>query len=245
MYHFLVFLCTATLLLDGVSCHLSPQAILEKLTNLGTSKLQQSQGDIEIAHQCTLDRFDHAYQGNDSSFVIECMTAAVFDQELDPTTTNQSMFNAAFHALCVPECGNVILDGYDACGLFESSYERRYLAALCGSNENGDFCYELFFDSLDLLSTAALCFHGACSCNSLSEGVGRQGCCIDALNDLVNSMQDDLGGFNLDRVFGNCNIFPEAGCNNSPLSDSRSLHGTSALALLLPSLVITVLKCMA
>ena len=243
MYSFLVVLCIAALLLDGVSCHLFSQAIIEKLTHADTLELQQNQEDIESAHQCTLDRLHHAYQGNHTSFVTGCMAAAELDFELDPSATNQSTINAAFHTLCVPECGNAILDAYDSCGLFESSYERKYLAALCGSNENGDLCYELFFDSMDLLTTAAPCFHGTCSCNSLSEGVGRQGCCIDALNDLVNSLQDDLGGFTLDRVYGGCNIAPEAGCNNSPLSDGSSLLRASALALLLPLLVNGVLRC--
>ena len=232
MCSFLVGLCTATLLLHGVSCHLFPQAVLEKLTNRGTSKLHKSQLDLETVYQCTLDKFDHAYQGNDSHFVTEC---------------NQSTINAGFLTLCVPKCGDVLLDAYEDCGLFNSPDERKYLAALCGSNGNGDFCYELFLDSMVFLSAAVPCFPGTCNCNSLSEGVGRQGCCIDALNDLVNTMADDLRGFSLDRVYSECNIAPVAGCDNSPLSGSTSLHHafyTAAVAMLSALLVTTVLGCM-
>ena len=247
MRSFLVGLCTATLLLHGVSCHLFPQAILEKLTNRGTSKLQKSQLDLDTVYQCTLDKFDHAYQGNDSHFVTECKSAAVLDQELDPVTANQSTINTGFLTLCVPECGDVLLDAYEDCGLFNSPDDRKYLAALCGSNGNGDFCYELFLDSMVFLSAAVPCFPGTCNCNSLSEGVGRQGCCIDALTDLVNTMADDLHGFSLDRVYSECNIAPVAGCDNSPLSGSTSLHHasyTAAVAMLSALLVSTLLVCM-
>jgi hypothetical protein len=214
-------------LLHGVSCHLFPQTVLEQMTNMGASRVdvdkRQTDADDAAAalQQCALDRFDAVFQGNNSRFVMECRATAVLENELNFTTAQllQSDINDLYRIFCTPECGNVFLDAYDVCGAFENPEERSYLAGLCGSNDNGNFCYEIFLDSFNLLWSAYSCAMNSeeCVCGDLSEGVRRQGCCVDNLHELVVILDDVFGDFVPKDVYGNCSVsLPEAGCP-SPL----------------------------
>ena len=147
---------------------------------------------------------------------------------LSGTTTS------TFRTFCIPDCGNVVIDAFTACGA--SREETNFFAALCGSNANGGTCYEIFAGTINLLSNALSCSGGAeCDCSSISEEVTRQGCCIVNFNE--NLDDEDLGqDFDLNDVYDMCNIdVPERECNNSPLSGSSSVHASyiSAVAILL------------
>ena len=247
MYSSSVVVCTAMLLLHGVSCHFFPQAVLEQMANMGASRVdvdkRQTDADDAAVQQCALDRFDAVFQGNNSRFVTECRATSVLENELDITTAQQSDINDLYRIFCMPECGNVFLDAYDVCGAFENPEERSYLAGLCGSNDNGNFCYEIFIDSLNLLGSAYSCALNSeeCVCGELSEGVRRQGCCVDTLHELVVILDDVFGDFVPEEVYGNCSVsLPEAGCTNSPLSSSSLPQATivSSVAIIILTLVV-------
>ena len=145
-----------------------------------------------------------------------------------------------FRTFCIPDCGNVALDAFTACGA--SREETSLVAGLCGSNENGNTCYEIFAGTVNLLSSALSCSGGGeCDCSSISEEVTRQGCCIVTFNNLDD---EDFGqDFDLNDVYDMCNIdVPETECNNSPVSGSSSVHASyiSAVAILLALFVTNI-----
>ena len=219
----LVFLCTAVtvVLFHGVNCHLFPQALLKHATNVEATKVYKHQiDDGEMLLQCALERFNAFYQGNTSNFVSQCRSIFIFGA--DPSAVN------IFRTFCIPDCGNVVLDAFVDCGI--SREERNTAAGLCGSNENGDTCYELISGGVDLLINALSCAQQTeCNCGSILEEVERQGCCIVDINDHINRQSDSLFGvdFDLGEVYDNCNVdVPERGCNNSPLSGSSFLHAS-------------------
>jgi hypothetical protein len=193
-----------------------------------------------------LDRFDAFYQGNTSSVVTDCRAFANLDDDLNPES-GQAVVNAAFRTLCIPECGNVLLEAYDACGAFISRDERSLLSSLCGINRNGNFCYEYLIATEALLTTAAICSidHDAveCNCPAIAEGIEVRGCCIGIVHDLLEILKalNFIGDVNLDAVYNDCNVdVRERECNNSPLTASGSLPRAtyiSAVAILLALLV--------
>ena len=233
MYSTTVVLCTAMVLFHEVSSHLFPQTYLDQVTNIGDSKVykRQADDDEDMLVQCALDRFNTFYQGNNSNFVSQCRS--FFSSEFDLLSGTTS----TFRTLCIPDCGNVVIDAFTACGA--SREETRSAAALCGSNENGNTCYEIFAGTVNLLNSALMCSIGTgCDCSSISEEVTRQGCCIVNYNEIINNLDDEALGqdFDLNDVYDMCNIdVPERECNNSPLSGSSSVHASyiSAVAILL------------
>ena len=60
-------------------------------------------------------------------------------------------------------------------------------------------------------------------CLPLSEGVTRQGCCINVIHDFYKSRNT----FDpLEEVYSDCNVtLPGTGCNNGPLRNSSLLPG--------------------
>ena len=233
MCSLLVILCTATVLLHGASCQSFPRAILDQVTStLGVHK-RQNDDAAEMALQCALDKFDSIYQGNNSRLVTECRSVALLQEDLDPSE-GQAYINARFRTLCIPECGNVLLDVYDACGAFITHHERTLMANLCGSNHNGSYCYESLLETRALLNIAARCTidHDAitCNCSAISVGAEALGCCIAVGNNLIELWKaiDFVGDLDLDAVYADCKIdVPKRGCDNSLLTASGSLPQAS------------------
>ena len=220
MYSSVVFLCTAMLLVLQVTCSLFPQAEFGKVTAVGASKVDKRQN--ANLNQCAFNRFNDFYQGNTSRFVADCRS--IFTTGFDLSRASQSTINTVYRTLCVPECGDVFLDAYAACG---NDFQRNILVSLCSSNENGNLCYEIYVENVALITNAFSCTtnSGQCDCFQLSEGVTRQGCCINVLHDVVRSM-GTLG--QLEEVYGNCGVaLPETNCNNSLLSRSSRLPPTT------------------
>ena len=240
MHSSLVIVCSAMVLLHGVSCYLFPQAVLNQV---GFPKVYKRQTDSDemAQQQCVLDKFDAVFQGNDSSFVRECRAVETAGNELDFSDPSQKYnISSILRTFCIPDCGNVIIDANDACGELESPEQKEYLIALCGANKNGSFCYDIFTSGLLLIQTEISCFIDSKSCNCLriSEGVAEQGCCINAHQDFFNSL--DKVNYNPGEVYGACNIDLPAGCNNSPLQTSSSppqASWISAVAILSALLV--------
>ena len=168
--------------------------------------------------KCVSDRLDAAFPGNTSSFVSNCKVAAEMDFEVDTSDTAslQAVVNTVFSVLCVPECGNVARDVYNDCGVFPSIVELK--GGLCGTNENGDSCYQIYGNALDLIESEIACTRSRqCTCQSeLVEGVSEQGCCINVYHDFISG----LGFFNYNPrgLYAVCNVNLPADCNNSTLA---------------------------
>ena len=70
--------------------------------------------------------------------------------------------------------------------------------------------------------------------------VNRQGCCIDAFNNVINDGDVDID-VDLEEVYDDCNIdVPDTGCNNSPLRGGSSLPQTSFISTVTVLLAVFV-----
>ena len=128
-----------------------------------------------------------------------------------------SIVDSFASVFCLPDCGQFALDVARDCGADPAA-----LAALCDSNENGEFCYDLLDRFVQLInSVEETCFTSevcpsACQ-SELSQGVTELGCCVSALVDVVMlSMVDP------EDLFGECNIDLPESCNNEPPDDGNN-----------------------
>ena len=226
----LLALCTLMAFLHGASSHLLPQATLPLVMNgvIPNEYKRQASDDIDKVLQCVSEKLDTVIQG--SHFVLNCKSAGI--QEFDfsiidfnDSSSLQSVVTGVYQILCIPECGDVILDAYNDCGVFDVlPGEEKYFIAVCCKNQNGDFCYEIYSDAIDLFVTEISCdtSMGTCSCQSeLSAGITNQGCCIDAYHSLFESV--DISTYNPVSLYSACDASLPKGCNNSPLAGSDTL----------------------
>ena len=249
MHLSLLALCTHMVFFHGASSHLFPQAALHLVMNGAIPKEYKRQASDDEMVQCVSDRLDVAFQGNNSRFVSECKFAGTGEM-IDIGNANrselQSQINSIYRTYCIRECGVVILDVYNQCGVFDTlPGGEKFAVDLCGTNQNGDGCYELYTNGLDLITTEASCYRSytitrTCTCrSSLSAGVKTQGCCTDAYHDLIDNLATSYSPATLYSV---CNVNSPEGCNNSPLinRNSGSLSLISAFTLL-SALVLTTM----
>ena len=175
--------------------------------------------------------------GNTPSFISNCRLAATQLITLDPFSSSaQSQTNEIFSLFCIPQCGNVTQDVYEDCGFFVTvPGSKRFLAGLCGTNENGDKCYTLYnSDAIDQIESERDCYvnnraTGQCTCRSLLVSVAsEQGCCIDVYHDLVSAQSND---YNPSGLYSTCNVDRPEDCNNSPISGSISFASTATLII--------------
>ena len=223
MHLSLLALCTHMVFFHGASSHLFPQAALHLVTNGAIPKEYKRQASDNAMTRCVSDRLDVAFQGNNSRFVSECKSAGTREIDIGNADRSelQSQFSSIYRTFCIRECGVVILDVYNQCGVFDTQPGgEKFTVDLCGTNQNGDVCYELYTNGLDLITTEASCYRSytitrTCSCrSSLSAGVTTQGCCTDAYHDLVASL---AASYSPATLYSVCNVNSPEGCNNSPL----------------------------
>lgn len=103
--------------------------------------------------QCVSNELGAAFSGNNSRFVIDCKSAAIDEVEVSmDSSVLQSIINRTF---CNPECGKVALDAYNECGYFDAALPgtEELSIGLCGTNNDGDICYQLYGLGLDLVSS--------------------------------------------------------------------------------------------
>ena len=218
MYHSMVILFTAMVLIHGVSGHLFPQVLLHSLTHPNEYKRQ-----TDAQFQCVSDILDDAFSGNMSQFVLDCKVAAVVEVEADLSDPAQlqAVITLAYNSFCIPECGNIILDAYNDCGIFDAllpGSEELYIG-LCGTNQNGDLCYKIYSDAIELITSEAFCYvtyatSNQCSCQSvLLEGISQQGCCIN----LYHDFRSDAGitDYYPRELYDGCSVTLPTDCNNS------------------------------
>ena len=180
----------------------------------------------------------------------QCKSAAREEIDLSDildTSNLQSLITSIFRTFCVRDCGDVVLDAYNDCGVFDVGFRgtEELIVGLCGTNGNGDLCYTLYSEGLTLISNESSCYgsynisSGVCSCRSdLSDAVDEQGCCVDIYHDFIAG----LGTYDPDRLYDDCNVNPPPSCNNSPLTASDS---SSQVSYVSTFAIISALICYA
>ncbi|CAI8045013.1 hypothetical protein GBAR_LOCUS24911 [Geodia barretti] len=188
-----------------------------------TAKVHKRQTPGE--NQCIEEKMDAYFQGNTSVFCDQLQYAALEEVEfdLDMRAELQQQLELSFGFYCNPECGIVINDVLNECGVYSTPGIEKFNVDLCGTNENGTKCYRLYGKALDSVTTEASCYQtltssGKCNCSSdLRDAVEEQGCCIDAYYDFISN------AYSPRALYEGCNEdFPTDGCNNSPLPYSGS-----------------------
>ena len=146
--------------------------------------------------------------------------------ELD-LSNPQPQIDSFYSLYCIPECGDTINEAYDECDAYRDLLPgtERFNIDLCGTNQEGDTCYELYGDGLQLVTSERSCYEtyissDVCRCRStLINGVAEQGCCIDAYHDFISGL---AGAYRPRTLYSSCNVVAPAGCNNSPVGSSVS-----------------------
>ena len=245
MYHFagkyykmrisVVILCSALVLLHGASCHRFSTNVLKAVdmitSNSRVTKNYKRQDDIDECVNNGLDSSDFSDQ-------CKAQIAALEALDMDfvgPPTALQSAFNTIFSVFCDPECGNPLLQLLIDCGIEDDSPgEVDFIAGLCGTQRNGDKCYESLVVGKVSTLIEASCYinftvDGTCECKSeLQTAVEVQGCCIDVYQDYLRALADeDDFDYNPNDLYDECGVDLPGGCNNSPVSSSIALVSTT------------------
>ena len=148
MHSSIVLLALSAFIL-GVSSYRfpRPQAILNRLrANHPHSKgiIYKRQTDTD---ECVEDELKSA--DVDSA----CRLSAQEEERLDfDDDLSQPSFDVVFREFCKPECGNAVLAAFIGCDAFEDEFIDLF-AGLCGTNQNGEQCYQRFVRALDLFLT--------------------------------------------------------------------------------------------
>ena len=247
----IIVLFSAVLLLHGVSCSLFAANVLKAVDLLAShSKVIKDYKRQNVDEECIEDKLDTP------EIDRECEVVALEEEELNiPVIVDeetiaqlQPTFNTIFSVFCKPECGNAILDAFIDCGTFDEMPGIIDLfAGLCGTNENGEKCYERFVSALEHVQSEAQCYDDyldtrTCTCAAeLREAVGLQGCCLDTYHNFIRDTLESLD-YDIDYqprdLYEDCDINLPGGCNNSPISSSVPLVSTitAVMAALIPSI---------
>lgn len=238
MYSTVFVLFAAAVLLNDVSGHGATSHMETKNAELPKDYKRHTD-----TIRCVNDKLDDAFSGDNSALASNCRDSA--EELLDFTDTyySQSEITSVFRTFCNPKCGNVIIDAFNDCEYsehIEISGLENFFIGLCGTNQNGDTCYEIYRDAIDHLSTEQNCYtyYSQCYCRSeLLEGVGEQGCCLNAYHNYKYSRPV--------AVYQTCNVDLPTGCNNSPVTaEGARGHGVMpqvALVTLISVLIFSVL----
>ena len=242
----------AVLLLHGVSGHLFQQDLSQKLTKhlqFPIAKRVPRQSDESV---CIGNKIEEAFKENATLEAI-CEAAVLkvendFDDNDDDLS--QSEVNAIFSVICIPDCGNAFISAADDCGYFDGDDAplKDVLIGLCGTNENGVKCYQIFEDSLDTLESQDPCLETyfrfkVCNCRSaLLQDVREQGCCLDVYYDLAEELAMQRGtDLEVSDFYDGCDVNYPSGCNNSPIG-SGFMPAQIALVTLISALIFSVLE---
>ena len=115
---------------------------------------------------CYDDELDDSLRGESSQFIEECKDNA-FGLLLIFSYMSQSSVNTFGRTFCMPKCGNAILAAYEACSGEELSSPRKdFYIGLCGTNADGNRCYEIFFNAKSHYSAVIDCPDSSGQCSS-------------------------------------------------------------------------------
>ena len=244
-------LIVAVLLLHGVSGHLFPRALPQKLTKhmqLSMTKVHTRQSDVGV---CINNKIEDAFKENATLEAI-CEAAALKAEndidDGDDDDLSQSEVNAIFSVLCIPGCGNAFIRAADDCGYFDGGDAplKDVFIGMCGTNENGNKCYQIYTDAIDSLESQDPCFETyfrskVCNCRSaLLQDVSDQGCCLDVYYDLAERLAERRGtDIKVSDFYDGCDVNYPSGCNNSPIGSG--FMPQVALVTLISALIFSVL----
>lgn len=221
------------MILHGASCHnfhlLHTDSQLTGKKDQAKEYPRQTNSQLE----CVSDELDAALAGKNSQFVSDCKTNAIgvaTDVASLSFSGAQSLADPAARILCIPDCGNAILNAISSCGIYDRfvhSAKARYTnlyVSVCGTEPQiGSTCYEIFPSGASYISPIGGCLNtfdssGECrpDCRRLlMEAVEDQGCCLNVFYGFFSS-------FNLREMHDRCNVDVPDPCNNSPLTVSLS-----------------------
>ena len=230
-------LCLAVAFIHGASSQLVPESVVTTLIEQDNST-QKYKRQTTAQLQCVSNRLDVIFRGNNASFVSQCKSVAVAQVQIDASNPSRAQAQASpfYRAYCNRECGDAINDAYNECGAYSSAPAgtEAFNIGLCGTNEDGNICYQLYGNGLTIVRTEASCYNtyisrGVCTCRSaLSEAGDRQGCCLDVYHDLVSGLGPSV--YNPSVLYNACNVGRQSSCTNNPFfaddSDSDSSNSS-------------------
>ena len=232
MYSFVVLLCSALVLLHGANCHRSPQplaALRGLLEHYANDVYKRGLLDGQKCVDETLE---------ENGIDLKCEASADEELELDFTSLEDSQpaIDSAFSVFCEPECGNAVLDAMIECKVFkEETGIFDLFIGLCGTNVNGERCYEHFISAMIHIQTEAICFanystRGVCECEAeLSQEVADQGCCLDTFHEFITTAVNLP--YDPRELYDECGVDIPGGCSNSPVSISSPVSIGSSVAM--------------
>lgn len=154
-----------------------------------------------------------------------------------------------FPEFCRRECGQVLINTWDACNAFDDIEGiANLLIGMCASN--GDTtCYSYYNELFQYLGAGAACYQmynatGTCSsqCSSQArDGVERYGCCANVPTDYADALLGIPGS--ADDLLMACNVARSTDCAKSPLSQPSSASHTVAVAVNI-SIIAAILAAM-
>ena len=100
------------------------------------------------SHVLNEDKIDSYFRGNTSSFVKTCKNAALQEVQIHSSSVAaiQQQVEQFYEVYCVPDCGNVINNVLNQCGVYSSLFSgtEKLNVDMCGTNEDGTKCYQLY-----------------------------------------------------------------------------------------------------
>jgi hypothetical protein len=133
-----------------------------------------------------------------------------------------------FPELCRPECGQVLIDAWQACNIYDDIEDvANLLIAMCASN-GGSMCYSNFNELFEYTTNGQQCYdslpeNGTCTseCSrGTAEGIDMYGCCVNAAIDYLEETFDSKE--EVAALFSACDVTRPPPCTDSPLSSARS-----------------------
>jgi hypothetical protein len=244
MHSPVVFAILSAVLLHGVSSRLYHHIVVrDAILGVGEIKRQSDDSDCLSERFADLDK-DLEDSGTDAA---KCVAAAQAEASIDVMNSDQASLSEAFRAICIPECGNLIIRAFKECGTFkEVPGALDFLAGLCGENVDGEACYEDFNATLTFISGPELqCYvqslqTDACPCREvLTSAVDDYGCCLTVYQNFFRTIfkeifsdQDVEFDYNPRGDLYNrlCNVDVPGDCGNSPITASAAhISGTAAV----------------
>ena len=133
-----------------------------------------------------------------------------------------------FPELCRPECGQVLIDAWHTCNIYDDIENfANLLIAMCASNGDST-CYSNFDKLFEYTTNGQQCYdslpeNGTCTseCSrGTAEGIDMYGCCVNAAIDYLEETFDSKE--EVAALFSACDVTRPPPCTDSPLSSACS-----------------------
>lgn len=172
--------------------------------------------------QCISKYITDALDTND----IDCLSVvaqlgALYDSSDIATSISSGV---RFSELCLPSCGQVIIDSWQSCNAYSEIEDvANLLIGMCALNGDSP-CYTYYDELFEYFYNGASCYElinstGQCSSECASgtrSGVESYGCCVNVPIQYELSYQNFTEA-EVNKVFSACEVSRPASCTNSPL----------------------------